>query len=148
VYTQVFSFTTQVLSFTTQVFSFTTQVFSFTTQVLSFTTQVLLFTTQVFSRTYALRSPNPLKKGGKNFSKSPNLSGDLGGSRTILVLFQRCVYTVALVRGGERLLYSNAEWGSLFLIYARGLMKQLSFLRGVGGIKSLLSHSKRLVCTP
>ena len=28
-----------------------------------------------------------------------------------------------LPRGGERLLYSNAGWGSLFLIYARGLVK-------------------------
>jgi hypothetical protein len=27
-----------------------------------------------------------------------------------------------LPRGGERFLYSNAGWGSLFLIYARGLM--------------------------
>jgi hypothetical protein len=27
-----------------------------------------------------------------------------------------------LVRGEERLLYSNAGWGSLFLIYARGLI--------------------------
>ncbi len=26
------------------------------------------------------------------------------------------------LRGGERLLYSNAGWGSLFLIYARSLI--------------------------
>jgi hypothetical protein len=26
--------------------------------------------------------------------------------------------------GGERLLYSNAGWGSLFLIYARGLIEK------------------------
>nr|MDZ8039432.1 hypothetical protein [Nostoc sp. CreGUA01] len=30
------------------------------------------------------------------------------------------------LRGGERLLYSNAGWGSLFLIYARSLLISLS----------------------
>jgi hypothetical protein len=32
--------------------------------------------------------PTPLKKGGKSPSKSPNLSGDLGGSSTILVFYK------------------------------------------------------------
>jgi hypothetical protein len=32
--------------------------------------------------------PTPLKKGGKSPSKSPNLSGDLGGYSTILVFYK------------------------------------------------------------
>jgi hypothetical protein len=43
-----------------------------------------------------------------------------------------------LLRGGEHLLYSNAGWGSLFLIYARGLLdadrKQKAPLYAEGGI--------------
>ncbi|MBD2726138.1 hypothetical protein H6G96_07315 [Nostoc sp. FACHB-892] len=47
----------------------------------------------------ALIPPTPLKKGGKKLSKSPNLSGDLGGSIHILHPAKRCVYTVAVFMG-------------------------------------------------
>ncbi len=47
--------------------------------------------------------PTPLKKGGKKFSKSPNLSGDLGGSTTILVFLEElCVHRRTLVGKGVR----------------------------------------------
>jgi hypothetical protein len=49
----------------------------------------------------------PLKKGEKTL-KVPLKKGDLGGSTTILALFQRCVYTVGRVRdsvGGVYFMY-------------------------------------------
>ncbi|MEH2142581.1 hypothetical protein [Nostoc sp.] len=63
----------------------------------------------------------------------------------LLDLLQKSLipHPLPLVRGGERLLSSNAGWGSLFLIYATGLLNSGSRLLNSGS--RLLNSGNRLL---